>query len=88
MHIKKGDNATVIAGAHKGKTAAVLQVFPKTNMVLLEGLNMKKKHVKPTRNAKGSTIEKAHPLHASNVKRSGEAAPKKAPAKKKATKAK
>lgn len=86
MHIKKGDNATVIAGASKGKTATVLKVFPKTNMVLLEGVNMKKKHVKPTRNTKGSTVEKAHPFHASNVRRAGDAAPKKAPAKKRSTK--
>lgn len=69
MHIKKGDKVTVIAGADKGKSSTVVKAFPKTGQVLLEGINMKKKHVKPTRSAKGSTIEQAHPLNASNVKK-------------------
>ena len=58
----------VVRGAHKGKTALVAKAFPKTNQVILEGVNLKKKHVKPTRNAKGKTIELAHPISVSNVR--------------------
>ena len=46
----------------------VAKAFPKTNQVILAGVNLKKKHVKPTRNAKGKTIEIAHPMSVSNVR--------------------
>lgn len=68
MHVKKGQTVEVIRGAHKGKTAVIAKAFPKTNQVILTGVNLKKKHVKPTRNAKGKTIEIAHPLSVSNVR--------------------
>ncbi len=68
MNIKKGDNVIVIAGKDKGKKAKVLGVFASQNRVLVEGINMKKKHQKPRRtNEKGQTIEVATPLHISNV---------------------
>ena len=67
--IKKGDNVIVITGKDKGKKGSVVRAFPKTMKVLVEGVNMKKKNVKPkTRDGKGSVIEKAFPLHVSNVK--------------------
>ncbi len=54
-------------GKDAGKKAKVLKVFPKLDAVLVEGLNMKKRHKKPTRTTKGSTIELAHPITRSNV---------------------
>ena len=67
MNIKKGDNIIVIAGKDKGKKAKVLKVFRGTGKVLVEGVNVVKKHQKPRGNAKGQTIEVAMPLQASNV---------------------
>jgi large subunit ribosomal protein L24 len=66
--IKKGDNVKVIAGADKGKTGKVLQVFPKLEMVLVEGVNLKSKNVKAKRDGeKGAIVRKANPIHISNV---------------------
>jgi large subunit ribosomal protein L24 len=66
--IKKGDNVKVIAGADKGKTGKVLQVFPKLEQVLVEGINLKTKNVKSKRDGeKGTVVKKANPLHISNV---------------------
>lgn len=69
MKIKKGDTVQVISGKDRGKTGTVSAAFPKENRVLVEGVNMKKKHQKPRgRNArKGQMIEKALPIHVSNV---------------------
>ena len=66
--IKKGDNVIVLTGGSKGKKGKVLRVFPSVSKILVEGVNMKKKHQKPkTREGKGTTIEKAMPIHVSNV---------------------
>jgi large subunit ribosomal protein L24 len=67
MKIKKGDNVIVTAGKDKGKKGKIMKTFPSLNRVLVEGINMKKKHVKPRGGTKGSTIELAMPMHASNV---------------------
>jgi large subunit ribosomal protein L24 len=67
MNIKKGDNVIVLKGKDNGKKGKVVKVFPKLNAVLVEGLNMKKRHKKPTRTEKGSTIDIAHPIRRSNV---------------------
>ena len=67
MNIKKGDNVIVTKGKDAGKKAKVLKVMPKENMVLVEGLNMKKRHQKPTRTTKGQTIELSHPIARANV---------------------
>ncbi len=67
MNIKKGDNVIVLKGKDSGKKGKVLKVFPATESVLVEGLNMKKRHKKPTRSEKGSTIELSHPIRRSNV---------------------
>lgn len=70
MHIKREDNVIVIAGNSKGKKGKVTKVFPKSNMVLVEGINMKKRHVPARRGgAKGQVVEKNLPIHASNVKK-------------------
>jgi len=68
MKLKKGDNVIVIAGKDKGKKGKIILVIPATNKVVVEGLNVYKKHQKPRKsNEKGSTIEKSMPLNASNV---------------------
>ena len=68
MKIRKNDNIIVLTGKDKGKKAKVLRVFPKKDLVLVEGVNLKKKHQKPGRsNQKGQIIDKAMPIHISNV---------------------
>jgi len=68
MYLHKGDNVIVRTGKDKGKKGKVLSVFPDTNKILIEGINLKKKHQKPRKNGeKGQTIEVSHPLDASNV---------------------
>lgn len=69
MHVKKGDKVAVIAGADKGKSGVISRVFIKDDMVLIDGINMKKKHRKArTGGSTGQVIEKAFPIHVSNVK--------------------
>ncbi len=64
MNIKKGDNVIIRGGKDRGKTGKVLAVFPKENQVLVEGLNMKKRHVKARKSGeKGQIIDMAHPIN-------------------------
>ena len=66
--IRKNDQVRVITGAHKGKTAKVLFVDRMDGKVLLEGTNLKKKHVRPNQqNQKGGIIDIESPLAVSNV---------------------
>ena len=68
MNIKKGDNVIVTKGKDAGKKGKILAVFPKENKVLVEGLNMKKRHKKSTtRGGKGQMVDIAHPVNRSNV---------------------
>ena len=68
MKIRTGDLVVVISGDEKGKKGKVLEVFPKINYVVVEYLNMVKKHVKPNQNnTKGSIVEKPNKIHVSNV---------------------
>ena len=68
MKIKTGDLVTIISGDEKGKQGKVLKVLPKDNAVVVEGLNIVKKHVKPNQNnTKGSIVEKPNKIHVSNV---------------------
>ncbi len=69
LFVKTGDTVTVIAGKDKGKTGKVLQVFPKLNRVVVEGVNITKRHLKSRKQEeKGQAIEFPMPIHASNVK--------------------
>ena len=69
MKIKVGDNVRVITGSNKGKEGKVIKVLRKDNRVLIDGVNMIKKHVKPNReNETGGILEVEAPLHISNVK--------------------
>jgi large subunit ribosomal protein L24 len=68
MHVKKGDKVQVISGKDKGKQGVVLAAFPKKNRVLVEGVNIVKKHAKPSQaNPQGGIITKEAPIHVSNV---------------------
>ena len=68
--IKKGDTVKVITGDDKGKTGVVLKVLPKEAKVIVEGVNVVKKAVKPTEeNPKGGFITVEKPIHISNVKK-------------------
>lgn len=68
MRIRKGDKVKVITGANKGVIAEVKAVFPKENKVLVEGVNVVKKHNKPTQaNPDGGISEFEKPIDASNV---------------------
>ena len=69
MRIKVGDNVRVITGSNKGKEGKVLQVLKNENKVVIDGVNVVKKHVKPNReNETGGILEVEAPLHISNVK--------------------
>jgi large subunit ribosomal protein L24 len=68
FHIRKGDLVQVIAGREKGKQGKVVRVLPKTERVVVEGMNMVKRHVKPNQKyPQGGIISKELPLHISNV---------------------
>lgn len=68
MKIKKNDKVQIISGKDKGKQGKVLQVFPETNRVAVEGLNLRTKHMKPRREGeKGQKIQFPAPLNAANV---------------------
>ena len=67
--IKVGDNVRVITGSNKGKEGKVLQVLKNENRVVIDGVNVVKKHVKPNRtNETGGILEVEAPIHISNVK--------------------
>ncbi len=68
LRIKKGDNVLVIAGKDKGKTGTVLEVSPKTNKVVVDGVNVVSRHQKPrSQQDKGGIIKKNAAIDASNV---------------------
>ena len=68
MHVKKGDQVIVIAGNDKGRTGEIKQVFRDANRVIVEGVNMRWKHRRPTQKSpKGERIQEACSIHASNV---------------------
>ncbi len=68
MKIKKGDKVIVISGFYKGKTGVVQKAYPSLNKVVVEGINVRKKHRKPTQqNPEGSIIDVYAPIDASNV---------------------
>jgi large subunit ribosomal protein L24 len=67
--IRRNDNVMVTTGKDRGKTGRVLRLVPATNRVVVEGVNVIKRHTKPNpqRNIKGGVVEREAPLHASNV---------------------
>lgn len=70
MHVKKGDMVTILAGRDRGKSGKILAAFPKRGRVLVEGVNKVKKHERPRKaGQKGQIVERAMPIHISNVAR-------------------
>ena len=68
--IKKGDEVVVISGDHKGSKGKILQVIRAKNRVIVEGVNLIKKHERKTQdNPQGSIIEREASIHYSNVKK-------------------
>lgn len=68
--IRKGDTVRVLAGNDLGRVGRVLKVFPKTSRVVVEGVNLIKRHTRPTqKNPKGGILEKEAPIHVSNVRK-------------------
>lgn len=68
MHVKKGDTVQVISGRDKGKVGEIEKVFPKTSTVIVKGVNIKTKHVKPQRDGESGQINTFEsPIHSSNV---------------------
>jgi len=68
LHVKKDDNVIVITGKDKGKKGRVIAAYPRQNRVLIEGVNMVKKHTRPSQqNPQGGIIEQEAAIHVSNV---------------------
>ena len=68
MKIKKGNQVKVITGKDKGKTGEIIEISRKLNMVKIKGINLVKKHQKPTKEIKGGIVSKESFIHYSNVK--------------------
>ena len=69
MKIKKGDTVLIITGKDRGRTGKILRAFPKERTVLIEGINLRKKHMRPKRSGeKGQIVEIPGPINISNVK--------------------
>ena len=68
LHVKKGDTVMVLTGKDKGKVGKILKAIPKKMRVVVEGVNLIKKHQRPTQsNPEGGIITKEAPIHVSNV---------------------
>lgn len=68
MFVVKNDNVIILSGKYRDKTGKVLKVFPKSNRIIVEGVNIIKKHTKPSqKNQQGGIVEKEAPINVSNV---------------------
>jgi large subunit ribosomal protein L24 len=65
--IKKGDNVVVLTGKDKGRSGTVLEMITKTDRVLVQGINMVKKHTKQSQTSEGGIVAKEAAIHISNV---------------------
>ncbi|HVS19372.1 MAG TPA: 50S ribosomal protein L24 [Planctomycetota bacterium] len=92
MHVKKGDTVLILSGNDKGKTGEVTECKPREQRVVVDGVNLRWRHQRPTQQSpKGERVQREQSIHASNVKRieaseGGKGAAKKATAKKTAAK--
>ncbi|MAK12288.1 MAG: 50S ribosomal protein L24 [Candidatus Pelagibacter sp.] len=66
--LKKGQTVKLIVGVDKGKTGEIIKLFPKEYSALIKGINVKKKHQKPTKEQKGGIVNIEKPVHLSNLK--------------------
>jgi large subunit ribosomal protein L24 len=70
LHVRRGDRVRVIRGNFAGKEGIVLRVMPAENRVIVEGLNLRKRHMRPSQeNPEGGIVSFEAPIHASNVMR-------------------
>ncbi|MBD1853152.1 50S ribosomal protein L24 [Cyanobacteria bacterium FACHB-502] len=68
MHVKKGDTVQIISGKEKGKVGEILKAFPETSQVIVQGVNVKTKHIKPQQEGESGQIQTIEaPIHSSNV---------------------
>jgi large subunit ribosomal protein L24 len=68
MHVKKGDTVQIIAGKDRGKVGEILTVLPKKSQVIVKGVNIRTKHVKPQQEGEsGQIVTQEAPIHSSNV---------------------
>ncbi len=67
MKIKKGDQVIVLSGDDKGKTGEVIKALPQEGKVVVQGVNMVKRHTKPSQTSAGGIISKEAPINVSNV---------------------
>lgn len=69
LKIKKGDRVVVIAGAYKNRSEVreVIEIFPDENRAIVDGVNIRKKHQKPTETTEGGIVDKPTPIHLSNL---------------------
>ncbi len=65
--IKKGDQVVVLTGKDKGKSGEVLRTIPKESRVIVQGVNVVKRHQRPSMQSQGGIVEKEAPIHVSNV---------------------
>lgn len=67
-HVRKGDKVMIVSGSHKGKTGTIMRVITKSDRVVITGLNLRTKHLKPTRlSPQGGIVTREAPIHVSNV---------------------
>jgi len=67
MKVKKGDRVIVIAGKDKGKSGEIIRAIPAERRVVVQGVNVVKRHTKPSQASPGGLVEKEAPIHVSNV---------------------
>lgn len=68
MKIKKGDKVLIIKGKERGKSGVIIKIIPDSNRVMIEGLNLYKKHTRPKRmGEKGQLVQIARPINVSNI---------------------
>ncbi len=67
MKIKKGDKVVILTGRDKGKTGEVLKALPRESKVIVQGVNVAKRHTRPSQASAGGIVEREKPIHVSNV---------------------
>ena len=67
FRLRKGDDVVVISGRDKGKTGSILRVIRSEDRVIVDGINMVKRHTRPSQNQPGGIVDKEAPIHISNV---------------------
>ena len=71
LHIKKDDMVVVLSGQDRGKEGVVLEVFPKKQRAIVEGVHIVKRHLRPNQAGQGGIVEREGTIHVSNLKKIG-----------------